>query len=331
MSHEECGVAGDRLTRVLRNLRMDSAFCCQAELTAPWAFEMPAIADSVSFHVVVSGGCRIELPGEDAIGLRSGDVAIVPHGLGHLVADGPEGAEGRRVDLIPQEYLNDHYSVLRYGGGGRATQLVCGVVSIEDAASRELVRALPSTIVVSGDVRSTGSPIGDTVRLMAGELIHPQPGGAAVAARLADILVVQAIRAWIAGDDDAASGWLRAVRDERVGRAIEAIHADPGRAWTVERLARVATMSRSAFGARFTEVVGETPVAYLTRWRMNLARARLAGGLETVGEVADSLGYRSEASFNRAFVRVIGRTPGLVRREGERESVSPGRDVPARA
>ncbi len=305
----------DRLARVLHTLRMRSTFYCQAELGEPWALEMPAISDSISFHVVTAGTCWLRLPAAEPIELRAGDLVLVPHGLGHDLLSAPDAPSGPRVDLLPQQYLSEHYSVLRHGGDGRSAQLICGVVAFDDPAARELMRALPDVLFVGGDSVSAASSIHDTLRLMASELARPRPGGEAVATRLADILVVQAIRSWIATDMDAGTGWLRALRDERIGGVLEAIHADPGDDWTLERFARLATMSRSSFSSRFTELVGEAPIAYLTRWRMNLAHTRLRDENVTAARLATELGYQSEAAFNRAFTRIIGRTPGSIRRE----------------
>lgn len=304
----------DRLARALHTLRMRSTFYSHAELGEPWSFEMPSILDSISFHVLTSGACWLRMPGAEPLELRAGDLTLVPHGLGHDLASSEEAAPGPRVDLLPQDYLTDHYSVLRYGGTGRASQMICGIVSFDDPAARELLRALPPVLHIGSDTVSAASSIRDTLRLMARELSQPQPGGEAVATRLADILVVQAIRAWLASGTGTEAGWLCALQDARIGRALEAIHAEPGREWTLERLARVATLSRSSFSTLFTELVGEAPITYLTRWRMNIAYTRLRDENITAASLATELGYRSEAGFNRAFTRIVGSTPGSVRR-----------------
>jgi AraC-like DNA-binding protein len=307
------GEGQGRLARVLHTLRMRSTFYCHAELGEPWALEMPAIPDSVSFHVVTAGVCWLRLPDAELTELRAGDLALVPHGLGHDLLSEPDARRGPRVDLLPQKYLSTYYSMLRHGGTGRTAQLICGIVSFDDPAARELMRTLPAVLFISGDTMSAASSVRDTLRLMAGELAHPQLGGEAVATRLADIIVVQAIRSWITSDAQSATGWLRAIQDERIGRALEAIHADPGNEWNLERLAQVATMSRSSFSARFTELVGESPIAYLAHWRMNAAQSRLLEEDITAAKLATELGYQSEAAFNRAFTRIIGRTPGSIR------------------
>ncbi len=156
-----------------------------------------------------------------------------------------------------------------------------------------------------------------TLRLLAAEARQPRPGGEAVITRLADIIVIQALRAWIESDPAARTGWLGAMRDPHIGRAIGLVHADPARDWTVASLAAELSMSRSAFAARFTELVGEPAMQYVTRWRMHVALAALQDGGVTVAQLADQLGYRSEAAFARAFKRVIGTPPGGVRRAAD--------------
>ncbi|WP_173921374.1 AraC family transcriptional regulator [Agromyces sp. Marseille-P2726] len=305
----------DRIARVLQTLRMRGVFYCRSELTEPWGLEMPAIADSVSFHVPTTGSCWLRVDGADPVELRAGDLALVPRGRGHDIMSAPGIGPSPRVDRLPQQYLGPHYSVLRHGGGGRATRLICGIVAFDDPAARELVRGLPSVLTVRGDAPAMASSIRDTLRLMADELTRAQPGAEAVATRLADVLVVQAIRAWLSDDPTGRDGWLLALQDDRIGRALEAMHAEPGRDWSLEQLARAATMSRSSFSARFSGMLGEAPMAYLTRWRMTVAAGRLRDDHATVAQVAAELGYQSEAAFTRAFARTMGTTPGAVRRQ----------------
>ena len=191
--------------------------------------------------------------------------------------------------------------------------MVCGAVRLEHPAARNLIRALPASIVVGA-----GAPgaewIQSTLRLLAAEAGHPRPGGETVITRLADIIVIQALRAWIESDPGARTGWLGALRDPLIGKAIALVHDDPARDWTVAALATELAMSRSAFAARFTELVGEPAMRYVTSWRMHVALAALQDGGTTIAQLADQLGYRSEAAFARAFKRVIGTSPGAVRR-----------------
>lgn len=312
----------DPLGEALHSLRMSGAFYVRSELTGPWSLAMPAWDDVAWFHVVVAGRAVIELGGGPRE-LRPGDLALIPHGTGHVITDEP-GQVPVVVTELEHEYESDRYGVLRHGGGGPRTSLVCGAVRFGHPAARALVELLPPVIHVDAAESPEAERTHAVVRLMAGEARALQPGGEAVVTRLADILVIQAIRSWLASSPSAGTGWIGALQDEQIGRALALVHRDPGRPWTIAALAREVAMSRSAFAARFSALVGEPVVAYLTRWRMQVAATSLADGEATIGELADRLGYRSEAAFARAFKRVIGRPPGAVRSEAARARRPPG-------
>jgi AraC-like DNA-binding protein len=305
----------DPLGEALHAVRMDGAFYCRSELTAPWGLTLPPMDGYVWFHVVTAGGLLLEAPGGEPVTLRPGDLALVAHGGGHTLRSEP-GAPVPGILDLEREEVSLRYEILRHGGGGAPTGLVCGAVRLGHPAARRLVEALPAILhVEAGETLGPGW-MDPTLRLMAAEARELRPGGEAVITRLADILVIQTLRTWIEHDPAARQGWLGALRDRHVGRALALIHREPDRDWTVDALAGELAMSRSAFAARFTMLVGEPAMHYLTRWRMHLALDRLAGGDDTVAEVADRFGYRSEAAFARAFKRVIGTPPGAVRREG---------------
>jgi len=198
-----------------------------------------------------------------------------------------------------------------------ATSLVCGAVRFDHPAAHHLVKLLPRMISVEAWSSPQADWIQSTLRFMAAEAQALRPGGETVITRLADILVIQAIRSWIAQDPAAQTGWLGALQDEQIGRAISLIHRDPARAWTVASLAAEVAMSRSAFAARFTELVGEPAMHHVARWRMYVALTWLKEDGAALGELASRLGYQSEAAFSRAFKRIIGVSPGAVRRNGE--------------
>jgi AraC-like DNA-binding protein len=298
----------DPLGGVLGDLRIQGTFYCRAEGSAPWGVEMPALDGCMSFHVVTEGACLLEVDGVRHE-LRAGDLALVPHGRGHLLRSGAGAPIAGRADLLPQEYLGEHYSVLRLDGGGAPARLVCGVVQPERPGAAHLLDLLPPVLLVPGGSGSGWLPV--LLGMIAEEVRADRPGAEAVVTRLADVVVVQAIRAWL--DDGAAGpGWLRALRDPQVGRAVACVHQDPGAAWTLDRLAREARMSRSAFAARFTELAGEPALRYVTRWRMHLATVALGRGAR-VGELSRRLGYDSDAAFSRAYKRVNGVPPVSVR------------------
>ncbi len=299
----------------LHFLRMSGVFYCRSELTAPWALELPPFEHCMMFHVITQGECWLEKDDADARHLRVGDLALVPRATGHRLFSAPGVAAAKLFDL-PREFATDRYELIRHGGGGAPTTIICGVVRFDHPAARQLIEVLPT--IISVDVWSSPETewLQSTLRFITAEAQELRTGGETVITRLADILVIQAIRSWIASDPAAQTGWLAALRDKQIGGAIALIHRDPTRRWTVEALASAVGMSRSAFAARFTELVGDSAMRYVTRWRMHAALTWLQDSDVPLGEVARRLGYQSEAAFSRAFKRFIGSSPGEARREG---------------
>jgi AraC-like DNA-binding protein len=309
-------IARDPLGEALHALRMSGAFYCRSEFTDPWGLTLPPLPGHLWFHVVTAGSVSLDLGDGDLTTLHTGDLALVTQGAGHRLCSDPEAPAPDILDL-PREVLSERYEVLQHGGGGGLTRMMCGAVRFDHPAARNLVALLPEIIYLD----AAGSPdvvsMQGTLSLIAAETRYVRPGGDAVITRLADVLIIQAIRWWIETDPSAQTGWLGALRDEQIGRALSLIHGDPARAWTVASLADELPMSRSAFAARFTELVGEPVMQYLTRWRMRVALNALRDEGATVAELADRLGYRSEAAFARAFKRVTGVAPGSVKRTPE--------------
>ncbi len=305
----------DPLGEALHFLRMDGAFYCRSELTAPWGMTLPPMPGCLWFHVVTSGRCRLELDDGGVDWVLPGDLALVTGGGGHALRDEPGSAVPYILDL-ERELVSERYEILRHGGGGAPSQLLCGAVRFDHPAARTLIDILPPVIKIAAD----SGRMQTTLALLAAEARDLQPGGEAVITRLGDILVIQAIRAWLETDPGARTGWLGALQDPQIGHAIMLIHSEPARDWTVASLAAELAMSRSAFAARFTALVGEPAMQYVTRWRMQLGLHALKDEGATVGELADRLGYRSEAAFARAFKRVMGFPPGTVRRAAEATS-----------
>jgi AraC-like DNA-binding protein len=303
----------DPLGEALHSLRMDGAFYCRSELTAPWGLTLPPMPGYLWFHVVTSGGALLEVDPDHARWLHPGDIALVPHGHGHVVRSEPHVPAPGILEL-EREHPSDRYELLRHGGSGAPTTLLCGAVRFEHPVARNLVGILPPLLFIEASDEARASWMQSVFRLMAAEARAFRPGGEAVITRLADVLVIQAIRAWIETAPAARTGWLGALQDPQIGRALALIHRDPARPWTVASLARELAMSRSAFAARFSQLVDEPAMGYLTRWRMQLAQHALETEGATVAELAGRLGYHSEAAFARAFKRVTGIPPGAAKR-----------------
>ncbi len=314
MKRKDILVPVDPLGEALHFLRMSGIFYCRSEFTAPWGVALPPMGDSLMFHVVTSGPCWLEVEGSEPQLLRPGDFALVPHGAGHRLVSEP-GAEAPALFDLPREELSDRYEVLRHGGGGAATHLVCGAVRFDHPAAHQLVKLLPGVIRI--ERRRRPRPTGSAARCASwppkrapcGRAAKPSSRGWPTSS------VIQAIRAWMARDPAARTGWLGALQDRQIGRAISLIHRDPARPWTVASLAAEVAMSRSAFAARFTALVGEPAMHYVARWRMHVALTLLQEKNARPVELASQLGYQSEAAFSRSFKRFIGVSPGAARRQ----------------
>jgi AraC-like DNA-binding protein len=301
----------DPLGEALHYLRINGVFYCRSELTAPWGMTVPSMGD-LWFHAVISGEVLLEVEDAEGTLLRRGDFALVTHGTRYELRSEP-GTPAPPILELERELVSDRYEVLRAGGGGAPTTLICGAVRFDSPMARDLVEILPPTVQVDPSYPPSDWMPG-ALSLMAAEAKEPRPGGEAVITRLSDILVIQAIRSWIETDPGARRGWLGALRDRQIGPAIALIHRNPERAWTVASLAGEVAMSRSAFAARFSELVGEPVMQYVTRWRMQVAHEALRSEGATVAELAARLGYRSEAAFGRAFKREMGISPGAAKR-----------------
>lgn len=297
----------------LRFVQMSGIFYCPSVLSEPWGLELPPMPDCVWFHAVTAGQATLEVEGEIRT-IVAGDMVVVPHGSGHR-AWGRSEAPTPMVFDLPHDEVNEQYAILRHGGDGETAHLVCGGIRFEHPAARQLVASLPAVIHIEASQSTRADWLRVTLDLMAEETRLLAPGSEAVVSRLCDIVVIQAIRTWIERDPAAQSGWLGALRDEQIGRAIARIHADPARNWSVASLADEVAMSRSAFAARFTELVGEPAMRYVTRWRMHVALDILRRSDQTISATAAQVGYDSEAAFSRAFKRVIGVTPRDARKE----------------
>jgi AraC-like DNA-binding protein len=298
----------DPLGEALYLMRLNGSLYCQSELTAPWAIDMPAMAGNMMFHIVLRGECWVTVGADSRHHLAAGSLALLTQGQGHSIASDCAQPTTNLFD-IPITNVSERYEILRFGGGGEETLLACGVLSVDQLAAAKLIEQLPDIIHLPASETLANKHIESAVNMMALEASSLSAGGETIMTHLADIIVIQAIRHWLSRAPEASVGWLGALQDIKIGKAMAAIHQKPELPWTVDNLALEAGMSRSGFSARFNELIGISVKQYVTEWRMNVARARLKSDPVPLGQLAEELGYQSEAAFSRAYKRVMGESP----------------------
>ena len=255
------------------------------------------------FGMISRGNCWLSVEGmPDPLPLTGGDCFLLAPASTYALRDNPRTRARSFCEAAPTNRSN----VIHYGGGGIPTTVISGWFSFGQMSVKPLKRLLPELILVKADQAQTLA-LHATLQLLASEMAEPASGSDVMVNRLADILFIQCVRAHIASSsENCNSGWLRAIFDPKIGAALKAMHERVENPWTVETLAASAGMSRSAFALRFKELLGETPLEYLTKWRMYKATGLLREGDRKLFEVAKSVGYDSDAAFSKAFKRVLG-------------------------
>lgn len=304
---------GDPLGEILHLLKLTGTFYCQSRLTAPWGVAIPGFPEVMGFAVIMGGRCWLTVGEDDPMSVEKGDLVLMTSGAPISFRSSLD-TPLRTLEELPIRKVTELYETLEYGGGGDETSIMYGLVRIDHAASGMLMALLPDVLKIDPWEEDAGSWLQGTLQFIAREARDLRPGGETVITRLADVVVIEAIRRWLNSAPDADRGWLKAARDTQIGRAIVAIHRAPEKDWTVEALAEVAGMSRSSFSARFTTLVGTPAMQYVAVWRMHLARQRLLQTSQPISVIAADLGYQSEPAFNRAFRRVFHQPPGQVRK-----------------
>ncbi|MEP6632947.1 MAG: AraC family transcriptional regulator [Luteimonas sp.] len=320
----------DALSEILKTVKLDGAVYLNAEFTAPWCVEagygMPvdtakAIgADHiVFFHCLIEGRCKARLvDGSDTIDLTSGDLVLFPHDHRHLVGSDLRLPSIDADTIAPTPGASEMIQ-LHYGGGGEATRFVCGYLACNRRVCRALLSALPQVMRIPLHEDVEGGWLLDLLRLGVRESIANEPGAHSILTKLSELLFAEALRRYAETLPPEQPGWLAGLRDPLVGRALTLMHRHPYDAWTVDSLARATASSRSALADRFTTLIGEPPMKYLTSHRLALAAQTLRAGSASVADIADTIGYGSEAAFARAFKREFGASPA-VWRKGSRKT-----------
>jgi AraC-like DNA-binding protein len=293
----------DPLSAVLLDLRLSGTFFCNSQFGAPWSLAI-AERDFASFHFVAQGECWLQAwpsgAAAQAVRLDAGDLVLVPRSPRQVFASSKRRT-GTALERLPARQVSEAGSVLEVGGHSGSWLVICGGVRFEGLAAVLLLELLPDLLVLR---RSEASPsVAGALEAMQEESRAARLGGATVMTRLADLIVVQAIRSWLERTP-VDSGWLAALRDPHIGRALAAVHRTPERAWSVADLAQLARLSRSRFSQRFSELARSAPMQYVTRVQMHRASELLAAERLSVAELAERFGY-------------VGRPPGAVRRAAE--------------
>ena len=313
----------DPLADVLDLLRVRGAVMAHLHAFAPWGLRLQNAPGAI-FHAVMEGECWLRMPDEPPRLLKTGDVMLLPTGAAHILASDPAGPT-RSWTRVSKTRERNAAGEITLGSGGRAAHLICAAYDYDRDVAHPLLSVLPTTLVLGAPDLTPGNAVHATLSLLRQELMRRSAGSATVIDRLIDVLFVHVIRAWLSASQERETSWLIALRDPIIARALTALHTAPAQPWTAERLAREVSLSRATLMRRFTALVGEPPLAYLTRWRMDLAAQLLRETGDAVSVIAHRVGYSSEFSFSRAFARVRGRPPGRYRAESQ--AVARARDA----
>lgn len=313
----------DPITDIFRTMHVTAFGQHRLEATAPWGLiqerqteekatpsgKKDSPTDLAHFAMLARGNCWLSVEGiPEPIPLTGGDCFLLARGTSIVLRDSPRTRPKWSFREIGAKANNNN--VAHCGGGGAPTTIVCGSLSFDRASLKPITQLLPSFILIKADQAHTLA-LHNTMQALASEMAEPAPGCEVVTTRLAEVLFIQALRAHIAsGVEWRTKGWLRAIFDPQVGTALSAIHDSVNTPWTVESLAAAAGMSRSAFAARFKVLLGQTPLEYVTEWRMQKAMPLLQQRDKKLIDVARSVGYESDAAFSKAFKRVVGAAPG---------------------
>jgi AraC-like DNA-binding protein len=305
----------DALSDVLNTIHFKSTVYCHADLTAPWGLKLGSHPGHVGFMMLMRGGCLLELEGTPGyISMAAGDLVISPMGAAYSIKDAEVSPV---VDLMcvltPEAAAKKKISI---GGGGTLTNMILGCFEFQTSTQNPLLNSLPDILHVKAEDLQSEPWLDMTFRFLGAETLNEREGASVVISRLADLLFIQGVRAHISmlKDCPQSTGWLKALADPQIGRALSLIHANPEIPWTVASLATAVSMSRSSFAARFTQLMQTSPLDYVTSWRMQKAEDLLREGAINPSQIASLIGYQSEAAFRKAFKRETGQTPGAIRK-----------------
>ncbi|MBX3193018.1 MAG: AraC family transcriptional regulator [Labilithrix sp.] len=314
----------DILSEVLRTVRLRGAVFYSVTASSPWVAEapparelapyvMPGAEHVIEYHVAVAGKCYGGIIGGPVVRVEEGDILVFPQGDAHALAS-EAGMRGPVSHEFHARAATQSLPIkVDHGGSGRdPVHVVCGFLACDASPFNPLLGALPRMLHVQRSAMSQSGVLEYFMRTALTEAEARRAGGEVVLSRLSELMFVEVVRHYVSSLEPSNSGWLAGLRDEIVGRALVALHAQPTAAWTVDSLAREAGASRSALANRFVEYLGIPPMQYLAQWRMQLASSLLTGP-KTLAQISGEVGYGSEAAFSRAFKKIVGVAPATWR------------------
>lgn len=314
----------DLLSDILTNLSMRGTLYFRTSFTKPWGVAVPRYENVARFHYAHRGDCLVDIDGiDEAVHLAQGDLVIIPHGASHdLKSDHGSELEVMPLDRVLEQSGFDGRGVLVFGGSEThsETQLICGHFSFEPHSKHILMERLPPFIRLKNYGENAGKWMEATLRVIGDEAGSQKMGGDLIALKMSEVILAQAIRSFIEGDDAIEWG-LAGFSDKNLRRALDAFHKHADKNWTVESLAQAAGMSRTSFAVLFQKKMLMTPMEYVTGWRIEIAKRMLAKPSIALTDVAQSAGYASDSAFARVFKKETGLTPAGFRKVSNAETV----------
>jgi len=314
----------DALSDVLRVAHLTGGVFLHAEFFAPWCIAarlspeqctptLGLASHLIPYHYVVEGEFHVRVEGEDDLVLGAGDVLLLPRNDLHLMGSDLSLPSVAAIEVIHPPMDGGLFSI-HHGGGGRRTRIICGFLGCDGAEGNPVLSTLPPLLKLNVEQGGAAEWIRSTFRYAADQIAAGRPGSETVLAKLSELLFVEAVRRYAEGLPEGQTGWLAGLRDPYVARALALLHRDITRRWTVDDLGREVGLSRSALADRFIRLIGAPPMHYLASWRMQVATQKLRNTSASLAQVADSVGYSSEAAFSRDFKKAFGTAPATWRR-----------------
>jgi AraC-like DNA-binding protein len=314
----------DALSEILRVIRLDSAIFFNAEFTEPWCLcspeartiapvLAPGAGHLIIYHLLCEGRAYVRLEDGQTVTLEAGDLITFPHGHGHWLGSGAGATTIDAATALPGILANG-LQLMRVGGGGARSSFICGFLACDGQMSRTLLGGLPPLVKINIRDDDSGRWLENSLRFSVAEAAGRREGADAMVAKLSEVVFAETLRRYMRALPPEQTGWMAAARDPEVGAALTLIHQRHADPWTVADLAREVGLSRTVLAERFRHYLGEPPMAYLTRWRLQMGARALTTSSRGVAEVAADVGYESEAAFNRAFKREYGEPPARYRK-----------------